>query len=221
MSRPLRNTRKTGTVPSVPPEEPASFYPDWRHASVPFALFTSSALAMEYGRALKLDGCVCSIAASKLPAQADVRVARGVKTFVLDPCPRCSAANLVAIEMLRSDEQFGRLWAFTLILQEARMRHFAVSAFRSLIDKRVDEIVPKLKEFRDHVNAGCPAVHYVLALLHKAERPDQREQLLAVSKERLAELGHEDLANKIPNGVEGLLRGFAILRQMAEGNLEV
>jgi hypothetical protein len=117
--------------------------------------------------------------------------------------------------MLKNREQFGQFWAFTLIVQEARMRHLAVSAFRCLMNKQVDEIVPKLKELRDHVNVGCPAVHYALALLVRAEAPDQREELLAIS-----ELGRADLADSIPNGVDGLMRGFAVLRQMAEGHFE-
>jgi len=183
-------------------------------------LFTSAALAMEYGRVLELDTDACSMAASELAARADVWVERGIETFVLDRCARCSAAHFVAIEMLHSREQFGLFWAFTLILQEARMRHFALSAFRSLLAKRVDEIVPKLKQLRDHVNAGCPAVHYALALLATAERPDQREELRAVSTERLVELGRADLAEEVPGGVEGLLRGFAVLRQMAENDFE-
>jgi hypothetical protein len=160
------------------------------------------------------------ILASELAAQAGVWIERGVETFVLDRCARCSAANFVPVEMVKNQEQFGQFWAFTLIVQEARMRRLAVSAFRSLMNKQVDEIVPKLKELRDHVNAGCPAVHYALALLVRAETPDQREELLAISKERLSELGRADLADNIPNGVEGLMRGFAVLRQMAEGHFE-
>jgi hypothetical protein len=33
----LKDSRKTGTVPSAPPEDPANSYPVWRRASVPFA----------------------------------------------------------------------------------------------------------------------------------------------------------------------------------------
>jgi hypothetical protein len=183
-------------------------------------LFTSAALAREYTRVLQLDVDASPILASELAAQAGVWIERGVETFVLDRCARCSAANFVPVEMVKNQEQFGQFWAFTLIVQEARMRRLAVSAFRSLMNKQVDEIVPKLKELRDHVNAGCPAVHYALALLVRAETPDQREELLAISKERLSELGRADLADNIPNGVEGLMRGFAVLRQMAEGHFE-
>jgi hypothetical protein len=183
-------------------------------------LFTSPALAMEYGRVRELDRDACSISASELAVRVDVWAERGSETFVLDRCARCTAAHFVAIELLRNPEQFGQFWAFTLILQEARMRHFAVSAFRSLLGNRVHDIVPKLKELRDHVNAGCPAVHFALGLLHTLAVPDEREELLAVSKERLVELDRADLADGIGNGMEGLLRGFAVLRRMAEGDFE-
>jgi hypothetical protein len=184
-------------------------------------LFTSAALALEYARVLRLDVVdVRSIAVAELATQAGVWIGRGVETFVLDRCARCRVANFVPVAMLKKQEQFGQFWAYTLIVQEARMRCLAVSAFRSLMNKQVDEIVPKLKELRDHVNAGCPAVHYALALLLRAEAPDQREELLAISKQRLMELGRADLADEIPNGVEGLMRGFAVLRQMAEGHFE-
>jgi hypothetical protein len=183
-------------------------------------LFTSAVLAIEYARVLKLDADAGSLGASELATQASVWIKRGVKTFVLDRCACCSAANFVPIEMLKNQEQFGQFWAFTLIVQGARMRHLAVSAFRSLMNRQVDELVPKLKELRDYVNAGCPAVHYALALLVRAEAPDQREELLAISKKRLIELGRADLAGDIPSGVEGLMRGFAVLRQMAEGHFE-
>jgi hypothetical protein len=183
-------------------------------------LFTSAALALEYARVLKLDVDAKRMAAAELATQAGVWIEQGVETFALDRCARCRAGNFVPIEMLKNQEQFGQFWAFTLIVQEARMRHLAVSAFRSLMNKQVDEIVPKLKELRDHVNAGCAAVHYALALLLRAEAPDRRDELLAISKERLSELGRADLAGDIPNGVAGLMRGFAVLRQMAEGHFE-
>jgi len=201
-------------------QRPQKLFELTHYADTTVHLFTSAALALEFARVLKLDLDARPIAASELAAHAGVWIKRGLETFVLDRCARCTAANCVPIEMLQSEGQFGQFWAFTLILQEARMRHFAVSAFRSLLDKQVDEIVPKLKDLRDHVNAGCPAVHYALALLAAAELPDQQTELRAVSKERLVELGRADLADGIPDGAVGLLRGFAVLRQMAEGQFD-
>jgi hypothetical protein len=181
-------------------------------------LFTSAAQAMDYGRVRGWERRACSIAASDLATRAGVWVRRGATRFTLNRCARCTAAHFVTIDMLRRPEPFSRFWAFTLALEEARMRHFAVLAFRSLLNKRVEGIVPKLKESRDHVNAGCAAVHYALGLLHSLEAAGEREELLAVSQERLVELGRADLADSIPGGGEGLRRGFAVLRRMANGD---
>ena len=183
-------------------------------------LFTTRMFANEYARVAQLDARANSIAAAELPSQAGSWMRRGRDSFALDCCARCSAANLVSLETLRYPEGLGYLWAVTLILRAARMRQFAGCAFQSLLRKRVDEVVPKLKELRDHVDPGCAALHYALALLSAAEVPDKRRQLLAVSRERLNELGRQDLADDVPDGVQGLLLGFSLLRQMADGNFD-
>jgi hypothetical protein len=184
-------------------------------------LFTSAPLAGEYSRVMKLDAEARSILSSRLAEKTLAWEQRGVRSFVLDRCARCSAANFVPLEILSNREQLGQFWAFTLSLQVRRSRALAVSAFRSLLDRRLDDIVPKLKELRDHVNAGCAKVHYTLALLHTAEAPEQRQGLLELSKRRLIELGREDLADDLPDGTAGLLRGFAVLREMAEGDFSI
>jgi hypothetical protein len=170
---------------------------------------------------MKLDAEARSILSSRLAEKTLAWEQRGVRSFVLDRCARCSAANFVPLEILSNREQLGQFWAFTLSLQVRRSRALAVSAFRSLLDRRLDDIVPKLKDLRDHVNAGCAKVHYTLALLHTAEAPEQRQGLLELSKRRLIELGREDLADDLPDGTAGLLRGFAVLREMAEGDFSI
>jgi hypothetical protein len=183
-------------------------------------LFTTRMLASEYAKVTQLDARANAITAADFPSLAGFWMRRGRDSFALDCCARCSAANLVSLETLRYPEGLGYLWAVTLILRAARMRQFAGCAFQSLLRKRIDEIVPKLKELRDHVDPGCAALHYALALLSTTEVPEKRRQLLAVSRERLMELGREDLADDVPAGVEGLLLGFSLLRQMAEGNFD-
>ena len=183
-------------------------------------LFTTRPFALEYGRAKNLAADVRSIPLLELPAHADSWSKRGLDSFVLDACPRCSPANLLPMATLRSPEQLGYVWAVTLILREQRMQQFAGCAFRSLVHRQMDGIVSKLKEMRDHVDPGCAALHHTLALLSPLETAAERENLLAVCKERLVELGYPALAINIPGGTEGLLLGFARLREMADGNFD-
>jgi hypothetical protein len=173
---------------------------------------------VEYGRVKKLESDVHSVGVLELPARADSWGKRGLSVFVLDSCARCGDANLAPLETLRSPERLGYLWAATLLLREERMRQFAGRAFQSLLHRQVDGIIPKLKEMRDHIDPGCAVVHHTLALLHLLEVSSQGQELLAFSKERLAELGYGALARDVPDGVDGLMRGFSQLRAMAEGN---
>jgi hypothetical protein len=184
-------------------------------------LFTTRAMALEYRRVTGSEAPLLTREAGTIAAFVDSNFRCGMKTFVLDRCARCSAANFVDIEMLRNPEQLGQLWAFTLIFQRERMCRCAAAAFQSLLAKRVNEIVPTLKEMRDHVNAGCAAVHYTLGLLHSLEAPAQQHGLLDECVHRLRELGHHNLADELPTGSAGLRLGFAQLHKMAERNFEL
>jgi hypothetical protein len=184
-------------------------------------LFTSAPLAAEYSRVMKLGAAARAILSSRLAETALAWQERGLTAFVLDRCARCRAANFAPLEILSNREQLGQVRAFTLSLQARRSRALAISAFKSLLDRRLDDTVPKLKELRDHVNAGCAKVHYTLALLHTAETPEQRQGLLEVSKRRLIELDRQDLVDDLPEGTAGLLRGFAALKEMAEGDFAI
>jgi len=186
--------------------------------------FTSAPMAVEFSRVMKLSAAAHSIPASTLPEIAAGWQQHGIRTFVLDRCARCSAANFVPLAILLDRELLGKFWAFTLSLQANRSKALAASAFRTLLDRRLDDVVPKLKELRDHVNPGCAKVHYALALLYTAEASEQRQALLEVSKRRLIELGRDDLSDlvdELPNAPAGLSRGFSLLREMAEGDFSV
>jgi hypothetical protein len=184
-------------------------------------LFTSRALALEFNRVTQSEAPLITREANNMAAFVDSNFRGAIKTFVLDRCARCTVANFVDIQMLRNPEQLGQFWAFTLISQRERMCRCAGSAFQSLLGKRAKEIVPTLKEMRDHVNSGCAALHYTLGLLHSLEPATERNLLLAESVQRLRELGYPQQANELPTGTAGLLLGFAQLRKMAERNFDL
>ncbi len=151
-------------------------------------LFTNPHAALDYMRATRIAGAVGQIKIEDLPKAAQTWLSSGVKTAILDRCPRCPQSVSFSLEQMAQwkKEDFAKIWAMhratRLVLGETRirsaMKHLSAGSYA---DARTD-----LEYVRDHFDCGVPYLHQMIGLVAGMQEDATAKD---ASSERLKEFG--------------------------------
>ena len=168
--RKLEEMERTGLKPAalfyvVFPQQGFTYSittPDGLKTVVP--IFNGKPMADAYISARKLSAVAAACTLKSLSSQADQWMVSGINSYALNPCCRCFSLTIFPISQLQSEEIFLSSWR----LDRANHRQFSESFGRNaaaVVGSNSKQARIWLEGLRDHLEAGNPYIHWVIAIL--------------------------------------------------------
>ncbi len=127
-------------------------------------LFTSHLLAKDYIHATGTEAEVGGVKTEDIFESAKEWFSTGVNSFILDRCPRCNVANLIASDALLNREKFLACWAAHTAARSWKGAQLVAQAMGHVSIKSWGEALAALEQIRDHVDCGNPYAHQMIGL---------------------------------------------------------
>jgi hypothetical protein len=177
-------------------------------------LFTSPLLALDYLRAIGMEGKVTGVRVEAISNVPRGWPELGVHSFCLNRCPRCNVALTYSFTELESVDSFLKVWALERAARFMKGQLLAQAVVKAQAQGG-EQMIKALEKLRDHAAADNPHVYQLLAML-AGSRSDPKGRATALMRleefQLPVKLETDDFAGGFAEGIVGLMATFELLR---------